>query len=39
MSDLDELFEGHNNKPSIKIRDVPSGSRFVIVSDQQVPLE
>lgn len=36
---LDALFEGHNNKPSIKIRDVPSGSRFVIVSDQQVPLE
>ena len=34
-----ELFEGAENRPSICIEGVPDGSRIVVVSDAQVPME
>ena len=34
-----ELFEKTEQKPSVRIRGVPNGTRIVVVSDQQVPLE
>lgn len=36
--DLSTLFEGHNDKPSVNITNVPDGTRIVVVSDMQVPL-
>lgn len=35
----DELFEGQQEKPSINIDSMPDGSRIVVVSDSQVPME
>ena len=34
-----ELFEHTNENPSIKIRGVPNGTRIVVASDMQIPLE
>lgn len=34
-----ELFSGTQDRESIEIRGVPDGSRIVVVSDMQVPLE
>lgn len=34
-----ELFEGAEERPSIKIDNVPDGTRIVVVSDAQVPFE
>ena len=39
VKDRWELFEGATELGSIKIRDVPDGTRIVVVSDAQVPLE
>lgn len=38
MDNWSALFKGANNKQSIKIRNVPDGSRIVVVSDAQIPL-
>jgi len=34
-----ELFEGNEEKQSIKIRGVPNGTRIIVVGDAQIPLE
>ena len=34
-----DLFEGSNDRPSIRINGVPDGTRIVVVSDAQVPME
>lgn len=39
MAELNKLFSGLTTKKSIKIKGVPDGTRIVVVSDMQVPME
>ena len=39
MPGLNKLFSGLTTKTNIKIRNVPDGTRIVVVSDMQIPME